>query len=98
MASGQLARMYDKWFMKPIPPQNTAVNLPMGTTLKALIAKPNDLPAESYSKTLEGPRPISTRDLASIEVPVPAYHHSNDACVHCLPSSMQSDWLLAFEG
>jgi glutamate/aspartate transport system substrate-binding protein len=48
MKSGELASHYQKWFMQPIAPRNTVVNLPMGETLKQLIAKPNDLPAESY--------------------------------------------------
>ena len=49
MADGSLAKMYDKWFMKPIPPQNTSVGLPMGTTLKALFKDPNDKPMEAYA-------------------------------------------------
>ena len=27
--SGQLAKMYDKWFVQPIPPANTKVGLPL---------------------------------------------------------------------
>jgi glutamate/aspartate transport system substrate-binding protein len=50
MKSGALARLYDKWFMSPIPPRNTSVNLPMGATLKALLKDPNDKPMESYLK------------------------------------------------
>ncbi len=50
MDSGELTKLYDKWFMQPIPPKGVAVNLPMGATLKALIANPNDKPAESYEK------------------------------------------------
>ena len=50
MKSGALAKLYDKWFMSPIPPRNTSVNLPMGATLKSLIANPNDRPMEAYSK------------------------------------------------
>ena len=49
-ASGDLQKLYDKWFMKPIPPQNVAVNLPMGSALKSLIAQPDDKPAEAYAK------------------------------------------------
>ena len=48
MSSGELTRLYDKWFMQPIPPKNLPVNLPMGESLKGLIASPNDKPAESY--------------------------------------------------
>ena len=50
MASGEMARHYDKWFMQPIPPRNISLNLPMSDQLKALFAKPNDLPIESYNK------------------------------------------------
>jgi glutamate/aspartate transport system substrate-binding protein len=50
MKSGALSKLYDKWFMSPIPPRNTSVNLPMGATLKSLIANPNDRPMEAYAK------------------------------------------------
>ena len=50
MKSGALEKLYNKWFMAPIPPKNTSVNLPMGTTLKALFAAPNDKPMEDYAK------------------------------------------------
>mgnify|MGYP000175355776 CR=1 FL=1 len=50
MTSGALAKLYDKWFMKPIPPKNVSVNLPMGATLKALMKDPNDKPMEAYAK------------------------------------------------
>jgi glutamate/aspartate transport system substrate-binding protein len=50
MKSGELAKLYDKWFMSPIPPKNVSVNLPMGETLKGLIANPNDKPMEDYAK------------------------------------------------
>jgi glutamate/aspartate transport system substrate-binding protein len=49
MKSGALAKLYDKWFLKPIPPKNTSVNLPMGNTLKALFKAPNDKPMEAYA-------------------------------------------------
>ena len=49
MKSGELAKLYDKWFMKPIPPKNVSVSLPMGDTLKQLIANPNDKPMEAYA-------------------------------------------------
>jgi len=50
MRSGALAKVYNKWFMSPIPPKNTNVNLPMGDTLKALFKSPNDKPMEAYAK------------------------------------------------
>jgi glutamate/aspartate transport system substrate-binding protein len=48
--SGELARIYDKWFMQPIPPKNTRVGLPLSDTTKAAWANPNDKPAEEYAK------------------------------------------------
>lgn len=48
--SGELAKLYDKWFMQPIPPKNVSVNLPMGSTLKTLLSTPNDNPMEAYAK------------------------------------------------
>ena len=50
MKSGQLQKIYNKWFMSPIPPRNANVNLPMGSTLKALFANPDDKPMEAYAK------------------------------------------------
>ena len=50
MASGEMARHYDKWFMQPIPPRNVALNLPLSDELKALFAQPNDDPIENYNK------------------------------------------------
>jgi glutamate/aspartate transport system substrate-binding protein len=50
MRSGELAKLYAKWFVQPIPPRNVAVGLPMGATLTQLNAAPNDKPAEAYDK------------------------------------------------
>jgi glutamate/aspartate transport system substrate-binding protein len=50
MASGEMAKHYDKWFMQPIPPRNTSLNLPLSDALKTLFANPNDEPLESYNK------------------------------------------------
>jgi glutamate/aspartate transport system substrate-binding protein len=50
MKSGAMAKLYSKWFLSPIPPRNTSVNLPMGETLKALFKAPNDKPMEAYVK------------------------------------------------
>ena len=49
MKSGELAKVYDKWFMQPIPPKGQALNLPMSETLKKLIQEPNDKPLEAYA-------------------------------------------------
>jgi glutamate/aspartate transport system substrate-binding protein len=45
MKSGELARIYDKWFMQPIPPTGAVLDMPMSDLLKAAIANPNDQPA-----------------------------------------------------
>ena len=48
--SGELAKMYDKWFVQPIPPKNTKVGLPVSEATKAAWATPTDNPVESYVK------------------------------------------------
>ncbi len=48
MQSGEMAKLYDKWFMQPIPPKNAALNLPLSPMLKGLFQQPNDKPLEAY--------------------------------------------------
>ena len=48
--SGALAKLYDKWFMQPIPPKNTKVGLAASDGIKAAWATPNDKPMEEYAK------------------------------------------------
>jgi glutamate/aspartate transport system substrate-binding protein len=48
--SGELNLLYTKWFMQPIPPKNTSVNLPMGKVLQGLVKTPSDAPAEEFNK------------------------------------------------
>ena len=48
--SGEVAKLYDKWFMQPIPPSNTKVGLPPSDATKAAWANPNDKPAEEYAE------------------------------------------------
>lgn len=50
MKSGEIAKLYDKWFMQPIPPANTKVGLPVSDATKAAWANPNDKPMEDYAK------------------------------------------------
>ena len=50
MKSGEIAKLYDKWFMQPIPPTNTRVGLPASEATKAAWAAPNDKPVEEYAK------------------------------------------------
>ncbi len=47
--SGELAKMYDKWFVQAIPPANTKVGLPLSEMTKQAWANPNDKPMEEYS-------------------------------------------------
>jgi glutamate/aspartate transport system substrate-binding protein len=49
MASGEIAKLYDKWFVQPILPTNTSLNLPASTATKAAWATPNDKPTEEYA-------------------------------------------------
>ena len=48
--SGELAKLYDKWFLQPIPPKNARVGLALSDATKAAWANPNDKPAEEYNK------------------------------------------------
>ena len=46
--SGELNKLYTKWFLEPIPPKNTKVGLPLSASAKAAWDNPNDNPMESY--------------------------------------------------
>ena len=48
--SGDMAKLYDKWFMQPIPPKNAKVGLPASDATKTAWANPNDKPVEDYMK------------------------------------------------
>jgi glutamate/aspartate transport system substrate-binding protein len=48
--SGDMAKLWDKWFVNPIPPKNTKVGLPLSESTKAAWANPNDKPMEDYAK------------------------------------------------
>ncbi|MFC5498619.1 amino acid ABC transporter substrate-binding protein [Caenimonas terrae] len=50
MKSGEIAKIYDKWFVQPIPPKNTRVGLPASEATKNAWANPNDKPLEDYLK------------------------------------------------
>ena len=50
MKSGDIAKLYDKWFMQPIPPTNTRVGLAVSEATKTAWANPNDKPLEDYLK------------------------------------------------
>ncbi|MCB6183331.1 transporter substrate-binding domain-containing protein [Leeia sp. TBRC 13508] len=42
MKSGEINKLYQKWFLSPIPPKNINLNLPMSPELKNAIANPSD--------------------------------------------------------
>lgn len=42
LTSGDINRIYHKWFMQPIPPKGIALNWPMSDQLKVVAAKPTD--------------------------------------------------------
>ena len=45
MKSGKFAALYEQWFMKPIPPTNAALGLPMSDALKKNLSDLSDKPA-----------------------------------------------------
>ena len=47
---GSLAKLYDKWMVQPVPPNNVSLNLPMSEATKAAWASPNNKPAEDFVK------------------------------------------------
>ncbi|HEY3222871.1 MAG TPA: transporter substrate-binding domain-containing protein, partial [Pseudolabrys sp.] len=40
--SGEVNKLYDKWFLNPIPPKGVNLNVPMSDAFKKVIAKPTD--------------------------------------------------------
>jgi glutamate/aspartate transport system substrate-binding protein len=48
--SGDMAKLWDKWFMQPIPPKNSRVGLPVSESTKTAWANLNDKPMEDYAK------------------------------------------------
>lgn len=50
MKSGEIAKMWDKWFMQPIPPKNTRVGYAASESTKGAWNAPNDKPMEDYAK------------------------------------------------
>lgn len=44
MKSGEIEKIYAKWFMSSVPPKNVNLNLPISTALKRTFAQPTDSP------------------------------------------------------
>ncbi|WBY00743.1 amino acid ABC transporter substrate-binding protein [Ramlibacter tataouinensis] len=48
--SGEMNKLWDKWFLQPIPPKNIKIGLALSESTKAAWANPNDKPMEDYAK------------------------------------------------
>lgn len=46
--SGELNKLWDKWFLQPIPPANVKIGLALSDATKNAWANPNDKPMEEY--------------------------------------------------
>jgi glutamate/aspartate transport system substrate-binding protein len=46
--SGEMNKLWTKWFLQPIPPRNTMVGLALSASTKAAWDAPNDKPMEAY--------------------------------------------------
>ena len=46
--SGDMARLWDKWFMQPVPPRNTRLGYALNQSTRAAWANLNDRPMEDY--------------------------------------------------
>ncbi len=46
ITAGEVAKLYDKWFTKPVPPKSLNLNMPMGYILKDLMRYPTDKVAD----------------------------------------------------
>jgi glutamate/aspartate transport system substrate-binding protein len=51
--SGEINKLYDKWFLQPTPPTGTKVGLAMSANLKDALKNPNNRPAEDYAAKLQ---------------------------------------------
>ncbi|AQS41239.1 MAG: Hypothetical protein BHV28_05320 [Candidatus Tokpelaia hoelldobleri] len=45
---GSLEQLYNKWFMQPIPPTSTVINLPLSASTRSAWNAPNNKPMEDY--------------------------------------------------
>jgi glutamate/aspartate transport system substrate-binding protein len=48
--SGEMNKLWNKWFLSPIPPKDAKVGLPLSAGTKAAWDNPNDKPAEEYAQ------------------------------------------------
>jgi glutamate/aspartate transport system substrate-binding protein len=50
ISSGELSKLWDKWFMQPIPPKNLKVGMPLSSSTRSAWANPNSKPMEDYAR------------------------------------------------
>lgn len=50
VANGNMPKLWDKWFLKPIPPKGIIVGLELSPATKKAWANPNNRPAEDYQQ------------------------------------------------
>ena len=50
VANGSMPKLWDKWFLKPIPPKGIIVGLNLSPATKNAWANPNNKPAEDYQQ------------------------------------------------
>lgn len=48
MTSGELTRIYTKWFQSPIPPNNINLDLPMNRLMREFVAQPSDQMPQNF--------------------------------------------------
>lgn len=49
ISNGTLAKLWDKWFLQPIPPAGVTIGLPLSKATQEAWANPNDKPMEDYA-------------------------------------------------
>ena len=49
MKDGSLGKLYNKWMVQPVPPNDVALNLPLSAATKEAWAHPNNKPAEDFA-------------------------------------------------
>jgi glutamate/aspartate transport system substrate-binding protein len=40
--SGEIDKIYEKWFLRPIPPRGLNLNVPMSDQFRKVVARPTD--------------------------------------------------------
>ena len=58
--SGEINAIYDKWFLKPIPPKGITLNVPMSPQLKAVIRESHRAAAIRLGNKSKGGPAVST--------------------------------------